>query len=569
MKRLPPRFVVRTTIATLAMVAVVLTAVFVSVTINVRDRVRTAATDKLDAGQRMLSALEQRRIRELSIQAETLAENPTLKAALDTYQSERDTAQAEFRADMLTTVERELEKLADRIDPDVIAVTDQAGHVLAAAGRRKAEWPLRSVIRPSVDGEGDAYVAINGTVFQFVSAPVALQDTAIGSLQLAKALDARYAQELSSLSGAATLVITRQSVAAATIDGAVAEAIARRVRPGSVRDGGVRVNDHEYAVKLLFQRGDAAVYAVDSINASTERPMQQALGSVLWIAGGSALFAAIGSIWLARTISRPIGTLSSALSHMTTSRDFENPVPASGVTLEIDTLTETFNSMMRSVVRAEAETQSAYVGAIRALALALDARDPYTAGHSERVSALSVAVGRQMRLPDDQLEVLRLGALLHDIGKIGISDAVLRKPGSLTAEEFEMIQEHPAVGGRILRSVPFLAPHLPIVELHHERPDGQGYPFRLRGDEIPLLARIVHVADAFDAITSARAYRPARGSADALRELWRFAGTQFDAEVVHALAAAMPSIELTARERTANAHSGGARLALVGVAERS
>jgi HD-GYP domain-containing protein (c-di-GMP phosphodiesterase class II) len=174
-----------------------------------------------------------------------------------------------------------------------------------------------------------------------------------------------------------------------------------------------------------------------------------------------------------------------------------------------------------------------------------------------------------MRLPDDQLEVLRLGALLHDIGKIGISDAVLRKPGSLTAEEFEMIQEHPAVGGRILRSVPFLAPHLPIVELHHERPDGQGYPFRLRGDEIPLLARIVHVADAFDAITSARAYRPARGSADALRELWRFAGTQFDAEVVHALAAAMPSIELTARERTADAHSGGARLALVGVAERS
>jgi HD-GYP domain-containing protein (c-di-GMP phosphodiesterase class II) len=561
-KRLPPRFVVRTTIATLAMVAVVLTAVFVSVTINVRDRVRLAATDKLDAGQRMLSALEQRRIRELSIQAETLAENPTLKAALDTYQSERDSTLAAFRADMLTTVERELEKLADRIDPDVIAVTDQAGHVLAAAGRRKTEWPLHSVVRPSVDGEGDAYVAINGNVFQFVSAPVALQDTAIGSLQLAKALDARYAQELSSLSGAATLIITKQALAAATIETAVAEAIARQVAPGSVRDGAVSVSGDEYAVKLLFQRGDAAVYAVDSIAASTQLPMQQALRAVLWIAVGSWLFAAVGSIWLARTISRPIRTLSSALSHMTTARDFENPVPPSGVTLEIDALTDSFNSMMRSVVRAEAETRSAYVGAIRALALALDARDPYTAGHSERVSALSVAVGRQMRLPEDQLEVLRLGALLHDIGKIGISDAVLRKPGPLTQEEFEMIQEHPAVGGRILRSVPFLAPHLPIVELHHERPDGQGYPFRLRGDEIPLLARIVHVADAFDAITSARAYRPARGSADALRELWRFAGTQFDAEVVHALAAAMPSIELTAQSADPQ---HGVRLALVGV----
>ena len=149
---------------------------------------------------------------------------------------------------------------------------------------------------------------------------------------------------------------------------------------------------------------------------------------------------------------------------------------------------------------------------------------------------MSVAVGRQMSLADDQLEILRLGALLHDIGKIGISDAVLRKPGPLTPEEFRLIEEHPGVGARILRSVHFLAPHLPIVELHHERPDGQGYPHRLRGDEIPLLARIVHVADAFDAMTSARAYRPARSGAEALRELWRCAGSQFDAEVVQALA---------------------------------
>jgi HD-GYP domain-containing protein (c-di-GMP phosphodiesterase class II) len=549
------------------MVAVVLTAVFVSVTLNVRERVRDSVTDKLDAGQRMLSALEQRRVRELSTQVATLAENPTLKAALDTYHSDRDSTPA-FRNDMLNTIERELDKLADRIDPDVVAVTDHAGHVLAAAGRRKAEWPLQSVIRPSVDSEGDAYVSVNGTVFQFVSAPVALQDTAIGSLQLAKALDARYAQELSSLSGAATLVISKQAVGAGTLSPAVADAIAGQLRGGPPASNILTANGAEYAVKLLFQRGDAAVYAVDSIAASTRVPMQHALRTVLVIAIVSFLFAALGSVWLARTISRPIHTLSSALSHMTSARDFENPVTPSRVTREIDTLTDAFNSMMQSVVRAEAETRSAYVGAIRALALALDARDPYTAGHSERVSALSVAVGRQMRISEDQLEVLRLGALLHDIGKIGINDAVLRKPGPLTPEEFEMIQEHPAVGGRILRSVPFLAPHLPIVELHHERPDGQGYPFKLRGDEIPMLARIVHVADAFDAITSARAYRPARGAADALRELWRHAGTQFDAEVVHALAAAMPAIELIAQERTSEPLLGPSRLSLVGGGER-
>jgi HD-GYP domain-containing protein (c-di-GMP phosphodiesterase class II) len=117
---------------------------------------------------------------------------------------------------------------------------------------------------------------------------------------------------------------------------------------------------------------------------------------------------------------------------------------------------------------------------------------------------------------------------------------VLRKPGPLTPEEFELIKEHPALGARILRSVPFLAPHLPIVELHHERPDGRGYPHGLSSCQTPLLARIVHVADAFDAMTSARAYRPAGESVEAMRELWRCAGTQFDAEVVQALVHALP-----------------------------
>jgi putative nucleotidyltransferase with HDIG domain len=151
-----------------------------------------------------------------------------------------------------------------------------------------------------------------------------------------------------------------------------------------------------------------------------------------------------------------------------------------------------------------------------------------------------------MGIGDAQLEVLRLGALLHDIGKIGISDQVLMKPGPLTPEEYEIIKQHPGVGARILRSVPFLEPHIPIVELHHERPDGKGYPHGLHGPEIPLVASIVHVADAFDAMTSARAYRPARATSEGLRELWRCAGSQFDAEVVQALARALPGIDLSA-----------------------
>jgi putative nucleotidyltransferase with HDIG domain len=159
---------------------------------------------------------------------------------------------------------------------------------------------------------------------------------------------------------------------------------------------------------------------------------------------------------------------------------------------------------MASVAAAEAQTQAAYMGAIRALATALDARDPYTAGHSDRVAVLSVAMARTLALAPEAIEVIRLGALLHDIGKIGVPDDVLRKPGPLTEAEFACIKTHPVLGARILRAVPFLARHIPIVELHHERPNGPGYPNGLRGDDVPLAARVVHVADAYDAITSAR-----------------------------------------------------------------
>src|SRR6185369_7660504 len=134
-------------------------------------------------------------------------------------------------------------------------------------------------------------------------------------------------------------------------------------------------------------------------------------------------------------------------------------LPLTGSSRELDTLTETFNALMASVASAEAETEAAYTAAIRALAAALDARDPYTAGHSERVSVLSTAIGRSLNLPADDLEVLRLGALLHDIGKIGVPDEVLRKPGALTAAEYDIIKQHPVIGARMLRSVTFLAPH--------------------------------------------------------------------------------------------------------------
>jgi putative nucleotidyltransferase with HDIG domain len=217
-------------------------------------------------------------------------------------------------------------------------------------------------------------------------------------------------------------------------------------------------------------------------------------------------------------------------------------VPLSGTSRELDQLTTTFNTLLASLASAEAEAEATYLGAVRALAAALDARDPYTAGHSERVSILAVAMGEELKLDPEAKETLRLGALLHDIGKIGVPDEVLRKSGALSVAEFEAIKTHPSAGARILRSIPFLAPHIPIVELHHERPDGLGYPYGLRGDDIPLAARIVHVADAFDAMTSARAYRAGRMPVEAIAELRRCVGSDFDGRSVEALVAALPRL---------------------------
>src|SRR5262249_56056378 len=145
----------------------------------------------------------------------------------------------------------------------------------------------------------------------------------------------------------------------------------------------------------------------------------------------------------------------------------------------------------------------------------------------------------------------------------------LGRAARVSGAEFEVIKQHPGVGARILRSVPFLAPHIPIVELHHERPDGQGYPHGLRGDQIPVPARIVHVADAFDAMTSARAYRRRRDAADAMRELWHCAGSQFDADVVQAFAAALPNMDrVPVGDARPVVTPSAARLAIVSSAAR-
>ena len=180
------------------------------------------------------------------------------------------------------------------------------------------------------------------------------------------------------------------------------------------------------------------------------------------------------------------------------------------------------------------DLEASYLAAVSALANSLDAKDAYTRGHSERVAWYSVEIGRKMTLTTEEIKNLHIGALLHDIGKIGISENIINKPSRLTAEEFELIKTHPARGADIIEPAKFLEKKLPLIKYHHERIDGNGYPEGLRGEEIPKLARIVCVADSYDAMTSVRAYRNPMSREAAIQELIKFSGTQFDSKVVTA-----------------------------------
>jgi HD-GYP domain-containing protein (c-di-GMP phosphodiesterase class II) len=178
------------------------------------------------------------------------------------------------------------------------------------------------------------------------------------------------------------------------------------------------------------------------------------------------------------------------------------------------------------------------VGTVAALTRAVERRDPYARGHADRVTDLAVAIGRRLGFEGERLEELRLGARLHDVGKLAVSARVLLKAGALTTGELLQIRAHPSAGARLVASDDELRNALPYVLYHHERWDGGGYPEGRAGDAIPLGARIIGVADAFDAMTSDRPYRRALPVGQALAELFRCAGSQFDPEVVSAFLAA-------------------------------
>ena len=265
----------------------------------------------------------------------------------------------------------------------------------------------------------------------------------------------------------------------------------------------------------------------------------------------------IGVSWYAASkISKPLQILAET-SRAIARGDFSQRVHLNSHT-EIGELAQTFNTMseelehfVQDLRHAAEENRDLFLNSIQMLAGAVDEKDPYTRGHSDRVTRYSVLIAQELGLPETMIETVRISAQLHDVGKIGIEDRILKKPGALTQEEFEIMKTHTTKGAHILRGVPQLEAMLPGIELHHESLDGRGYPRGLKGDEIPLLPRIIAVADSFDAITTNRPYQQAHEPVDALAILHRLAGQRLDAKAVAAFTAVFERGEIRVPRKVA------------------
>jgi len=285
---------------------------------------------------------------------------------------------------------------------------------------------------------------------------------------------------------------------------------------------------------VIVQKPEARAYA--SVDQMIRRTVQ-------WVAIALVL-AIVASMLFASGIARPIRVLA-ARTYEIAQGNYQQRVELKTHN-EIGELAQNFNVMSESIEHAVDQLKKAahenhllFINSVRMLAAAIDAKDPYTRGHSERVARYSIAIGKNLSLPEKEMRNLRISALLHDVGKIGIDDRILRKPGALSDEEFEVMKQHPAKGAAIMSGVAQLIDIIPGMKYHHEKWSGGGYPDGLEGEQIPTQARIVAIADTFDAMTTNRPYQKAMEIGYVVEKIKSFAGTRFDPRVVDAFVIAV------------------------------
>lgn len=430
------------------------------------------------------------------------------------------------------TVEDQLRELGEHMGFDFMLISAPGGSPLAgvvryAAAHTDTHGQLIPLDLSLLDRNHAGFLLLAGRSFQVASVPVDENDENIGALSVGEYFD------FSDLTTQVALVhngkVIDSNIPNVPID-ALERALAGCNEPSECD---LRLQGANWISLPMESYGDGfRLLSFENVDEATA-PIQSRLHKLfLTLAFVCVLVAFLCSVGSSSSIVKPIAAVVDHLRNAVGTGKLPELEGQTSSIREIQELAEIYNRAAVSVRAAGENLEAAYLEFVGSLANALDARDQYTAGHSSRVSQLSCATASALELGPGEAERIRIGALLHDVGKIGIADSVLQKPGRLTDEEFAIVKQHPVIGRRILEGVQGFAPYLAAVELHHENWDGTGYPKGQAGEETPIEARIIHVSDAYDAMTTDRSYRRGMSHEKAISILIQYAGIQFDPHIV-------------------------------------
>ena len=487
---------------------------------KVQSTVRNGLRDSLVENNKTVARIRSESELQSSRFLRVVGENAALKAGVQLLLFYPENIEAR------RTVEDQLRELCEHMGFDLLMVSGPGGKPLA--GVLRAAGTVRPLDTVSAKVSQSGLMLLNNLAYQIASVPIDQADENIGTLSVGQVFD------FTEFTTPTVLFHDGKVVKSNLKDFSLQEVEAAMSHCSGTGECNLRLGGANYIsmsmVSISFGEG-YLLRSLQNLDLAVSPVLDVLRGVFGSVALGAVLIALIVSIASAGSIVQPIQTVVERLKEAERTGALVEFRTSISPVREIRGLTESFNRAAAAIREGRANLNLAYVEFVQSLASALDARDQYTAGHSHRVSEMSRGVAQAMGLPAEAVERIRVGALLHDIGKIGVSDTVLQKPGRLTAEEVAIVQRHPEIGRRILEGVNGFADFLPAVELHHENWDGTGYPRRQSGDTTPIDARIIHVADAYNAMTTDRPYRRGMTHEEALRALEASAGTQFDPEI--------------------------------------
>ena len=529
----------RTFLYSFLVIGLALVSSFVAVSTAIKGKVKDELRRSLLRQENVAEQASAQHRAQVGRLVSALSDSAALKAGLGLLRESPESRTAKGLEQIRRTLEAQLSDLGGQLGYDLAAIADPADKTIAAV--IATSGVLTRVDAAAIHVESSSLTRVDGWLYETIRVPINLGAEMLGSLSLGNAFDPKSFGR-----GDEVALLFRGHVAATNLSPARAKQMAQHLAStcGASPENCEFKLDGETYLAVATRRatfGDGySLIRLQSLDAATKQ-FTRGFGSTYLLIGALSLVMALAfSAVVSRSIAGPIRDLVKHLGQSQVSRELRSDFKTDSPTFEVNQLAGAFNSAAEAIRESHQSLEKAYLEFIETMAQALDARDPYTAGHSERVSEYAIVIGRELGCSAEEVERIRVGAKLHDIGKIGIPDAVLQKPGMLTSEEFALIKQHPQIGRRILEQVGKFREYIPIVELHHEDHNGGGYPYGLAAEQIPLEARIVHVADVYDALTSDRSYRKRMPMSEVKRILSEGRGRQFDPKVVNAFFSATP-----------------------------